>query len=413
MMNPKLNVLLSAMAICASLAASAQKGGFMQLFEIKHGDQAWNKIQLTDEVFRDAKSTFGDIRVWNINPSGDTLEAPFFIEELTSETIKTNLVSKVIHQRFENGEFSFVLVLDANNEIPLSRKIELDFGDQNFHWSASIAGSQDMKTWERISDKNELVSIQNTHTSYSYTTLHFKPVQYLFLKVSFPCKSEPLLQDAEVSFFKTENKKKSEKLVDRFWQEEHTTHTEIYIDLHEEMLVNEVQLHFSDTHDFYRNLSIEYLSEVIETEKGPKELYANLTQGFATSAEPSHYSFSNVLTKKLKVQLHNYNDLPLHLDSAKVLASVFELTYRGVGNGAYYLAFDNASATKPTYDLVAFKKNIPEQINQAQLGKQLIIEADSNKENDAPSNWLLWAIIIPAVLLMGWFSVKMMRSENS
>lgn len=412
-MNPRLNILLSAMAMCASLAASAQHDGFMQLFEIKNGDHAWNKIQLTEEVFRGAKSNFGDIRVLNISPSGDTLEAPFFIEELTSETIKTNLVSKVINQRFENGEFSFVLVLDANNEIPLSRKIELDFGDQNFHWSASIAGSQDMKSWERISDKNELVSIQNTNTSYSYTTLHFKPVQYLFLKVSFPCKNQPMLQDAEVSFYHTEQGKKVEKAPDRFWQEEHDTHTEIYIDLPQKTLVNEVQLHFADTQDFYRNLSIEYLSDVVETEKGPKEIYVILTQGFATSAEPSHYSFSNVLTKKLKVKLHNYNDLPLHLDSAKVLASVFELTYRGVGAGDYHLAFDNASATKPTYDLVAFKKNIPEEINQAQLGKQLILQADSDKEKDAPSDWLLWAIIIPAVLLMGWFSVKMMRSENS
>lgn len=406
------NIWLTSIALFSCFSLHAQSSGFQQLFEIKNGAKPWNALLLSDEVLRSANPNFSDVRIWNFAPNGDTLEAPYFIEELRSKTTEKNFVNKVINKRFEKGEYSFVLAVKDGNEIPLTRKIKLDFNDENFHWLATIEGSQDMKSWALISDKNELVSVRNDYTNYRFTTLNFEPVRYLFIRIRFKTNEKPELSNAAISYFTKTEAKKSEKKVTPSSQIEEDKNTVFFLSLENEQLVNEIQLAFDDSIDYFRRVSIDYLSDIVSTEKGEKEWYKNLTNGTISSAEPSVFSFENTLTTKLRVTISNHDDLPLTFSQVQVFGSVFKLTYRGVGEGNYALAFENKQLRAPSYDLNVFKDKIPQDIELSSIGDRIAI-ADAPKETPSePSNWWLWLVIVPAVLLMGWFSVKMLKSAN-
>jgi hypothetical protein len=411
-MNQILKTCLVCCAVFSCLFVNGQNDQFRQLYEIQNGDQAWNTIMLSDEVLRNTKRDLSDIRIWHFNPEGDTLEAPYFIEELKSKTIQNNLVSSVINERFENGVYSFVLALDAKSETPLTRTVKLGFNDQNFHWFATIRGSQDLKVWQLISEKNELVAVSNQYTDYKFTTLNFEPVQYAYIKVEFACDQKPDLSNAQVSFYTKESPKRSAKNVHALQQEEDEKQSVISLALDGQQLINTLNIGFEDTIDYYRRISVDYLYDVIQTEKGEKEVYKALTTALASSAEPCQFNFENVLTNKLKLTIANYDDLPLTVNQAQVFGSLYKLTYRGIGSGTYAIAFKNDVIRAPNYDLNNFRDNVPQDIPLAKIGKQMPRSIETKETPSEPSDWWLWLILIPAVLLMGWFSVKMMKSAN-
>lgn len=406
------NVSLTSIILFSCVLLNAQNSGFQQLFEINNGAKPWNALQLNEEVLRSANYNFSDVRIWNFTPSDDTLEAPYFIEEKRSKINEKNLVSKVINKRFENGEYSFVLAVKDGTEIPLTRKIKLDFNDENFHWFARIEGSQDMKSWALISERNELVSVQNEYTNYKFTTLNFEPVRYLFIRIRFAAPEKPSLSDATISYFTKTEPDKSEKKVSTSSQIEEDKTTVIYLTLNGEQLVNQVQLTFNDTIDFYRRVSIEYLSEIVSTEKGDRELYSVLTNGVISSAEPAQFSFGNTLTNKLRITIYNNDDLPLSFNQARVFGSIFQLTYRGIGPGNYAIAFENERLGAPNYDLNKFRNKIPKKLELSSIGERITIADSHEKPASEPSNWWLWLVIVPAIVLMGWFSVKMLKSAK-
>ena len=74
---------------------------------------------------------------------------------------------------------------------------------------------------------------------------------------------------------------------------------------------------------------------------------------------------------------------------------------------------DNKAAVLPNYDLAVLNTNIPDRIPFLQVGK--ITPA---KENDAPvaaeknNKWMLWSAIAVALLILLFFSYKMLTEVD-
>jgi hypothetical protein len=172
-----------------------------------------------------------------------------------------------------------------------------------------------------------------------------------------------------------------------------------------------IRIVVSDKIDYYRPLSIKYLSDSIKTEQGWKYIYSTLTSGTLNSIEKNEFEFNSTTVQKLKIFIQNQDNQSLTIDTIEVKGYVHELVARFADKATYFLAYGNTNAELPQYDIDRFTENIPVSLTSLEPGNEMIIERDDVPVTDPlfkNKKWL-WAIIVVIILLLGWFSVRMMR----
>jgi len=177
--------------------------------------------------------------------------------------------------------------------------------------------------------------------------------------------------------------------------------------------VSFIKLSVSDKIDYYRPLNIQYLSDSVKTEKGWKYNYNTLAGGTLSSLEDNEYKFNQQITNKLKVIIQNHDNQPLNIESVTVKGYVNELVARFNKPAEYYLAYGNKRAYKPNYDIINFQQNIPQELSGLILGEEEEInKAEISLIGPLFKNkaWL-WAIMIIIILVLGWFSMRMLKSK--
>ena len=177
--------------------------------------------------------------------------------------------------------------------------------------------------------------------------------------------------------------------------------------------VSFIKLSVSDKIDYYRPHTIQYLSDSVKTEKGWKYNYRSLTSGILSSLEDNEYKFSEHITNKLKVIIQNHDNQPLNIEEITVKGYVHELVARFNKPAQYYLVYGNKRAYKPNYDIINFQQNIPKDLSGLSIGDEEEISKSGTSligplfKNKA---WL-WAIMIIIILILGWFSVRMLKTK--
>jgi hypothetical protein len=291
----------------------------------------------------------------------------------------------------------------------------LNFINGNFDWHVNLEGSQNQGEWYTIIEDYRILSIQNEMINYSFTTLKIPDSHYKYYRLSVPSNERPSLSSAKIYDLKIVEgeyrdypvKAKKIHTSDKYKQ------TVIEISLPMPVPVSFLKLSVGDKIDYYRPMSIQYLLDSVKTEKGWKYNYSSLALGTLSSLEDNEYKFNERITNKLKVIIQNHDNQPLNNEALTVKGYVHELVARFNKPAEYYLVYGNKTAYKPNYDIINFQKNIPQELSKLTLAE----EEEINKsgipligplfKNKA---WL-WAIMIIIILVLGWFSIRMLKSK--
>ncbi len=148
----------------------------------------------------------------------------------------------------------------------------------------------------------------------------------------------------------------------------------------------------------------------METEKGWKYSYANLASGTLTSIEKKGFQFETTLAQKLRVIIENYDNRPLQIESAKAKGYIHELVARFSEPATYYLTYGNDQTKKPYYDIVQAATKIPDNLSRLTLRDvQEIPKKAAQTGSPLFENKLwLWGVMGLVILVLGWFTVRMM-----
>jgi hypothetical protein len=121
--------------------------------------------------------------------------------------------------------------------------------------------------------------------------------------------------------------------------------------------------------------------------------------------------FNTTTTQHLKIYIDNHDNQPLTIDTVSVKGYEYEFLARFTEQASYFLVYGNNQATKPNYDIARFSDKVPTTLQTLDLGNELRLEKEEASET-VPlfinKTWL-WAIISLTVLVMGGFTLKMMR----
>lgn len=407
--------LLSLFTYCTvTIFASPAAASFSHFRTLSSQEGGWQEIELPNDLFKDVREDLGDLRIFSINENNDSIEEPYLIRHAKDVRELKELSFQEIN-RVENAKgYYCTFILDVEQPI---NEMELFFDRTNFDRKVTLQGSQNLKEWFTVEKDARVMSIRNDNISFKYTTISFNAAMYKYFRVYFPGKTDPLLRNVRLKkVSKTQGKARTIAVKSTKIQEnQHSKSTLIELQLKGHQPIDKIDVTFSDTVDFYRSYTISALVDSFHTEKGWKYNYQTIKRGVFSSVNNSKITLPSAHCSRIRIEIFNNDNRPLALDNITVESFVYSLIARISGQGNLVMLYGNPSLSSPNYDIRHFKQDIPAQLPLLTVGaavsiqKPGTVEVSSLFENE---NWL-WVIMGIVILLIGAFTIKMLKGEVS
>ena len=390
----------------------AQIDQFTYKRKLQGPSDQWHKIVLPEEVFGKVSPNFYDIRIFGLTDANDTIEAAYMLHLKSEKVASTEVNFKLLNTTHNDKGYYFTMEVPTEE---LVNQIMLDFKQDNFDWRLSLEGSQNQQEWFGIADDHRILSIKNPETNYQFTRVTFPGTKYRFFRLLIKSEEKPDLSFAKIRFHEVTNGTFNTYSVDKVESIEDKKQklTIVEISLKAPAPVNSIKIDVKNRFDYYRPITISYLADSVKTEQGWKFRYQPLTSGTLNSMEKNEFVFNSTILQKLKISIHNQDNEPLTIDKLTVKGYVHELVVRFTEPATYYLTYGNKQAVKPNYDIERFTSKVPDKLTALNLGKEQLIgkkEVLLNEPLFKNKNWL-WALILVLIGVLGWFSVKMIKTK--
>ena len=294
-------------------------------------------------------------------------------------------------------------------------QIKLDIINVNFDWKVVLEGSQDQQEWFTILKDYRILAIKNAQTDYSFSDLNFTDSKYRFYRMLIKSTKKPEIRAAKISVNDETNARLREYTVSYLDIQEKDKQTILNIDFKRRLPISMLKINVLDKVDYYRPITIAYLADSVETEKGWRYGYRNIFSGTLSSIENDAFNFKSTLTQKLRVTIRNNDNEPLNIEGASAKGYVHELIARFAKPATYYLAYGKADARKPKYDIAQASSKIPTNLSLLTLGEvQGIPKKGTATVSPLFENkFWLWGIMGIVIIVLGGFTLKMMRKNKS
>ncbi|MEM9545615.1 MAG: DUF3999 family protein [Bacteroidota bacterium] len=398
--------------ILFTTAGIAQVDKYNYRSAILQADTGWNDIVLPQEIFSKANESLSDLRIYRIDPRNQmAIEQPYIIDIQEAKKEKKEAEFKIINTTRTKGLNSYTFEL--SNQEPVNN-IHLDFANPNFDWEVHLEGSMDQNSWSSITHNYRIVSIKNQNTSFEYTDLSIPESKFNYYRITFPSLKRPNLRAATLTKEVQSKSSYTSYTIEnpKITEDEKYRSTIIELDLGRKFPVSQIELKCTTEKDYYRPIKIEAVIDSFQSGNDWRYRYTQLYQGTLSSVNENVFSFFNRQFQKFKVTVKNFNDQPLDFSEFNIRGPNYHLITRFDDSENLFLCFGNEEANRPLYDISYFKNNIPETINRATLDAPIYFSSGNDDKSPIFNKWWLWGIMILVIVLLGSFTLKMLKESK-
>ena len=379
--------------------------------EINNVKETWHVLKLPQESFALMKCNYAAIRIYGLSET-DTVEIPYIIETLSDKQIYTKVPVTVVNRAKTEKGIYFTLQNEGASNI---NEIELNFKEENFDWTAKVEGSNDNSEWFTISEKERLVALKREDVDFKATTIKFPLVNYNFIRIHLQDVPEANLTEALI--FEKEVIKGEEELFEirsqKITQEKNTKRTIVSVHLQDSVPVSRITIPVDSEMDYYRRVHLKTVKDSIIIEDRTRYNYESLGTYEISSYKENEIYVKNVCVDNLIFEIENMDNLPVPVGEIKISGNPIQLKARFPAEKLQYvLAIGNDMAHTPQYDIAGFKNNIPESPALLNVGNFKAIEKVEEKKNTPVlpfPKYVLWIILIAVIVILGFFTSKMLK----
>ncbi|WP_445956131.1 DUF3999 family protein [Yeosuana sp.] len=388
----------------------------MQKYDYKReligNTESWQKVILPNDLFEKISPGLSDIRIFGITNTNDTIEAPYLLKIKSEKKVTTNYNYKILN--ISQNDKGYYFTIEIPNKEPINQ-LQLDFKQFNFDWKVSLEGSHNQQEWFTIVDNYRILSIKNAETFYQFTNVNFVDSKYHFYRLLIKSKEKPDIKTVSASDTKFIDGVFNDYNIKSLSVSENKQEqsTDLNIELYQKIPVSYIKINLNASYDYYRPVTLKYVLDSVKTKKGYLYNYRTLTDGTLNSIENNEFKFENTVANKIKISINNQDNHPLSINNVIVKGNVYELAVRFTAPATYFLTYGNPFVYSPNYDIERFISEEPETMPALTLGPEQVIEK-AEKSSRLPlfeNKIWLYGIIIVMILLLGWFSLKMMKAK--
>ncbi|MEM7161582.1 MAG: hypothetical protein AAF487_03995 [Bacteroidota bacterium] len=403
-----MNRLLLFVTCCLSLNLAAQeslKGEYW--YELGNVNGEWNQLFIPNHITKEVQGNYSALRIYSIRSNGDTLETPFVIRNNLPVEERTEIDFELYNKSEKDGWKYFTFKTDGKEKL---NKVNLEVSDSDFDHRIVFEGSNDGREWFTILKDYRILSLYKDNINFRYTDLEFPSSRYSFFRLQLPSDLE--FQRAYLSGTIEEGGEVEEKRVDfDYLENDERQQSEIYIRLNEYQPIHSFAITMDEEIDYFRNASLYYLNDSSfykdEWHKNFKKIYS----GDLTSVRQHIQNFHPVFTTELKFVIYNGNNQSLNVRDIEVKGNRNSMIARfNKENARHFLVYSDKTFGKAYYDIEKFRENIPENLSNLELGRAMFHPfPQQEKEPFFQSNWWIWGILILLIVLIGRFTVQMLK----
>ncbi|MFN8274669.1 MAG: DUF3999 family protein [Flavobacteriaceae bacterium] len=375
---------------------------------------SWHKIILPGEVLSKASDDLSDIRIFGFTAQRDTLEVPYLLKEAAPRVSQKDIPFKILNVAHNASGYYFTLEIPSLEAI---NQIKLDFKQQNFDWPMQLQASQNLTDWYTVIERDRLISIHNNSTDFEYTQLSFQNAKYRYFRLRIQSLESPDLVSARVCMQQISEATYCDYRIKSLQKKEDKTsqQTQINIELAMPSQLSCLNIKVRNGFDYYRPITIEQLTDSIKTQRGWHYNYATLVRGTLNSIKKNEFIFNSTPVHKLRITIDNQDNQPLPIESVTARGYQYALWARFAQPADYVLSYGNHKLSKPQYDLGVFEDKIPQTLSTLSLGAEIRLQPKTatGVEPLFKNKLWLWALMGVIILVLGWFSVKMLRSPSA
>lgn len=407
----KIPKLLGSLLLLGSITATAQTSTFIR--PLPQLRSSWNRVVLPADIYAQLQPPFSEVRIYGKTANGDTAEAPYLVRSLKQSAAIREWSLPILNRSFANAAYFYSFQVPADSIVA---RIQLDFGIRNFDFQVTLEGSDNGTDWYTVLNNYRLVGISNPETNFSYSTLNFPKLKYRMLRLKVPANSDPLLSSATVQ-----------------WQESPSNFPEFYtnniqqtiiqqkkqtiidIKLEQIMPVSAFVFELSETEPFKRNFIIEYVTDSTTINNEQQYIYSMLTASELSSTNSLLFSSNEVFAKTFRVTIENNDNDPLPIIAVKPGGFGYELLVRVSKEGNYWMSYGNKSLPAPEYDIAAFVPTAKDSFFTVVAGNASSLNSNTtatSEQNFWSSPTFLWIVMGLIILVLGWFSLSMIKNRQ-
>ncbi|MFC6267381.1 DUF3999 family protein [Frigoriflavimonas asaccharolytica] len=408
-----MNTKFFAILILISSLCFGQMQDFKYKRELKGIANQWHTITIPNEMYGKISQDLSDIRIFGLKANKDTIEAAYILRKNDRTIIKNEIPFKIINQSFNNEGAFYTFEIPSIQTI---NDINLQFSNDNFDWKLNLEGSNDQTDWFKILANSRILSIKNGSTNFQFTKLLFPESKYKYYRIFIKTKEKVGLKSAKLVLNESNLGLYRDFKIQKqsIFENKKAKQTEINLELDVPVPVSLIKISANNNFDFYRPISIQYLSDSVKTEKAWIYNYETIGNGTLNSLDKNEFTLNTTTAKKLKIIIENNNNPILNISDIKVQGFTNQLDVRFVEDADYFLVYGNKNAEIPNFDIVNFADKIPENISTLTLGNEILIDKSATEITEPLFKNKLWLWIIMGVIIamLGFFSLKMMKKED-
>ena len=403
-----LNIFLFSIISFCSFAQTDGYKFYSQLDSVK--ESGFYNIELTPELTAHLKTDYSDIRIVNSNNKWVAHKIRIPADERSIDALNMSL--KII-SKINSIDYS-ELIVENNSAIS-----NLNFTLKNTMAEryCTLTGSDDLQKWFIINDSILIKPEITENKLESSFEINFPSSNYKYFKIHINNKGKDPLNIHEAFSSRSDTKimgvlyfdpvKNPPSLI---IQKDSNKISYIKVTQQEASHFNKIRINVSGGKYFYRKVDM----YIPDSNNNSSTSLGRLYQSFDISNN-SNLEFHIPLTnaKQYYLLVYNEDNLPVKVDSVETWNSLHMLTaYLEKGN-SYKLILDNPSAVAPVYDLEKLSTGNYDSLTTLQMGALIAFKTNtiitpSTKTN----NWMLWSAIIAALLILLFFTQKMIREVD-
>lgn len=366
-----------------------------------------HEILLSPEIRSASKDNMAHFRIQDSKKrevpyvffDGKALESKTINFPIFSKNILKNKVTSIVFSNTESLNIDHLLLKIANTDVVKKY---------------NIYGSNDTLEWFGLVNNQRASGLNDSNGTAVEHLFGFPLNNYKYLKFEFIDKNSLPINVLEANLYLDSISNREQIVLEDFVQKvtsnKKLKQTEIQITFKKAQVINEIQFFISAPNYFLRETEI--IVEKSEKIKNRKESYQKIVERFELNSNKTNKFFINQLfVNQFTVIIHNADNPELVINKIELLQNQSSVIADLKKNEKYTIIIDN-KLNAPNYDLARLGIDL-----KANYPKTSIVDFEKISKNEGVSThkgfWqskaFMWICIVLAVLILGFFSLSMIK----
>lgn len=395
-------------AVCGTAQTAGYKF-YAELDSVK--TSGFYNIAITPELSAHVKTDYSDLRI--VNDSGKWV--PHVLHYPAGERSDLALYMDLrIVKKETAGSFTTVVIAAGQ---PVTSNLVLNIRNTAAERFCTLSGSDDNKNWFVINDSILINPAPGEKSTVNSFRIDFPPNNYRFFKIVIDNKNKDPFDIRDALHFTNTSAMINDKpeLLENpktiIEQKDSGKISYIKVTQQQAFHFSGISLKVDGVKYFSRNVELYIPASVTHSFSNPGQLLQNFT---VSNNSTLQFYVPLINAGIFYLLIHNEDNLPLKVTAVNTSIGYRYITsYLEQGN-KYELIMENASATKPNYDLAGINAKFSDStpllsFKKITAYKEAAVTVTPQKNN----TWMLWASIIAVLIVLLVFTKKMMAEVNN